>query len=299
MSISLRAKSRSRVSQFERFATLLYEEPDNFSPYLDRWNLMWDGNPIVTHSSRLLPVRHDGAPAMLKIATEPEERRGAETMLWWRGDGVARVLAHEGDALLMERATGERSLSEMARSGRDDEATRILCAAAARLHAPRSRPLPSSLVPLDIWFRELKPAAARYGGILAQAADMARDLLADQREVVLLHGDLHHGNVLDFGPRGWLAIDPKGLLGERTFDFVNLLRNPDDETALGPGRFARQATVIAEAAGLDRVRLLQWTVAFCGLSAAWILEDGDEPAADLAIAELAAREFSVEMFSAL
>jgi aminoglycoside/hydroxyurea antibiotic resistance kinase len=42
----------------------------------------------------------------------------------------------------------------------------------------------------------------------------------------VLHGDLHHGNVLDFGLRGWLAIDPKGLLGERGFDFANIFTNP-------------------------------------------------------------------------
>jgi streptomycin 6-kinase len=213
-------------------------------------------------------------------------------MVWWAGDGAARVLAHGSDALLMERAPGERSLAEMARSGRDDEAMRSLCAAAARVHAPRSRPLPSSLLPLHGWFRELEPAAMRYGGILAQAAVMAGKLLTDQRDIVVLHGDIHHGNVLDFGPRGWLVIDPKGLLGERTFDFVNLVRNPDDETALAPGRFARQATVIAAAAGLDRVRLLQWTLAFAGLSTAWILGDGDEPTLDLAVAELARSELA-------
>ncbi|WP_430515673.1 aminoglycoside phosphotransferase family protein, partial [Inquilinus limosus] len=48
----------------------------------------------------------------------------------------------------------------------------------------------------------------RYGGIVARAAAIARDLLAERREIVTLHGDLHHDNVLDFGPRGWLAIDP-------------------------------------------------------------------------------------------
>ena len=224
---------------------------------------------------------------MLKIATEPEERRGAETLVWWAGEGAARALAHDGAALLMERAMGTQSLAEMARAGRDDEAMRVLCAAAARLHAPRSRPLPPSLVPLATWFRALEPAAARYGGILSHSAAMARELLGGQREIVALHGDVHHGNVLDFGPRGWLAIDPKGLLGERTFDFVNLLRNPDDDTALAPGRFGRQVAVVAEAAGLDRARLLQWTLAFCGLSAVWILEDGDEPAVDLALAEMA------------
>ena len=75
--------------------------------YLARWRLTPDG--AADHpTSRLLPVRQDGVPAMLKVATEPEERRGADTMIWWDGDGAARVLAHEGDALLMERAKGQR-----------------------------------------------------------------------------------------------------------------------------------------------------------------------------------------------
>lgn len=50
--------------------------------------------------------------------------------------------------------------------------------------------------------------------------------MADPHDVVVLHGDIHHGNVLDGGERGWRAIDPKGLLGERTFDFVNILLAP-------------------------------------------------------------------------
>ena len=109
---------------------------------------------------------------------------------------------------------------------------------------------------------------------------------------MLLHGDIHHGNILDGGARGWLAIDPKGLLGERTFDYANILRNPNEEIAKRPGRFAQQATVIAEAARVDRRRLLQWVLAFCGLSATWIYDDGDSPDLDLAVAALAADELS-------
>ena len=258
--------------------------------FLVRWNLTLDGEPLTTQTSILVPVRCEGVPAMLKIATEAEERRGAESMVWWSGDGAARVLAHEGDALLMERAQGHASLVEMARAGRDDEATRIICAVAARLHAPRNCPPPPSLVPLKRWFAELAPAASRYGGILSQAAETARELLEEPRDVVVLHGDIYHGNILDFGSRGWLAIDPKHLVGDRDFDFVNILRNPDAETALSAGRFARQATVVAEAARLNRTRLLRWTLAFAGLSAAWILADGDMPELDLAVAQLAAAE---------
>ncbi|MBA3451315.1 MAG: 3'-kinase [Chloroflexia bacterium] len=258
--------------------------------YLAQWHLIPDGDPIITPTSIVLPVRQRGLPAMLKIAAEDEERRGMDTMVWWNGDGAARVLAHDGQALLLERALGEASLADMARTGRDDEATRIICAATLRLHTQRDQPHPPSLVPLSHWFAALEPGADRHGDILHRAAATARELLAAPRNSVVLHGDIHHGNMLDFGARGWLAIDPKGLLGERDFDFVNILRNPDETTALTPGLFSRQATVITEAAGLDRVRLLQWTLAFAGLSAAWIFEDGDEPALDLAIAALAVAE---------
>ena len=257
-----------------------------FDRYLKRWNLTRDGILIVTHSSDLLPVRQDDRPAMLKVAREAEERRGASLMAWWDGDGAARVLAHDGDAVLLERATGHRSLTAMVREGADDEASRILCDVAARLHAPRNRALPD-LIPLSAWFAELEPAAAKHGGALARAADMARSLLSEQQETAVLHGDLHHGNVLDFGARGWLAIDPKRLVGERGFDFANIFRNPDLDIATAPGRLERQASVVAEAASLDRTRLLKWVLAYAGLSAAWALGDGTSPEPDLAIARLA------------
>jgi streptomycin 6-kinase len=259
----------------------------DIEPYLSRWRLLPDGEPTATRTGLLLPVLRDGVPAILKVASEREERWGAGLMVWWAGEGAAAVLAQEGDALLMERASGEASLAEMVLDAQDDQATEILCRVAARLHAPRSRPEPE-LLPLVRWFERLAPGAAEHGGILARAAAIAAGLLAGQRDVVVLHGDLHHGNILDFGRRGWLAIDPKRLHGERTFDFVNILRNPSADIALSPGRFDRQVEVITRVAKLDRTRLLEWTLAFCGLSAVWILDDGERPELDLAVAELAA-----------
>ena len=255
--------------------------------HLARWELVPDGEPIETPSSLLLPVRRDGVPAMLKIARADEERRGAALMAWWNGDGAARVFAQHGPALLLERATGSRSLAAMVAAGQDDEASSILCEVTARLHAPRAATQPD-LVPLARWFEALAPAARTHGGLLAQADAAAQALLANPRDVVVLHGDIHHGNVLDGGERGWLAIDPKGLLGERTFDYVNILRNPDAATALAPGRFDRQVAVLADATSLDRRRLLQWTLAFAGLSAAWHLVDGTAADLDLTVVALAA-----------
>ncbi|MBX9592459.1 MAG: hypothetical protein K2X43_24495 [Hyphomonadaceae bacterium] len=109
----------------------------------------------------------------------------------------------------------------------------------------------------------------------------------------MLHGDIHHDNVLDFGARGWLVIDPKGLHGERGFDYANLFCNPETDIAVtAPDRFARRLDIVTERAGLERKRLLQWILAWAGLSAAWWLSDGVHPEIDFRIAELAAAALS-------
>jgi streptomycin 6-kinase len=267
----------------------------SFETYLKRWSLVPDGDPIVTPRARLLPVRRHGAPAMLKVATEPEEAFGGLLMAWWNGEGAARVLAHETPALLLERATTGRALSDLVRNGQDDEASRIMCRIMAQLHAPRHQPLPN-LVPLTHWFRDLTEPSQE--GLLARAKTLALALLAQPHPPTVLHGDIHHDNILDFGARGWLVIDPKRLIGDRYFDYTNLFCNPDFASATNPEQFARRLAVVVDAAGLDRTRLLQWLLAWCGLSAVWCLNDPqsvdvtdkDRLDIDLKIAALAAAE---------
>ena len=193
---------------------------------------------------------------MLKSTSAEDERLGAILMQWWDGNGAARVLAREHDAVLLERAT----------------------------------------VPLARMFADLQPAAATHGGLLLRALHTARSLLAEPRDETVLHGDLHHENVLDFGERGWLAIDPKFIVGERAFDFANIFTNPDladpsHPVATHPERFARRLELVSTYAGIERTRLLRWILAWTGLSAAWFLGDGDPLARiDLTIAELAAAD---------
>ncbi|MFJ4375239.1 aminoglycoside phosphotransferase family protein [Pseudomonas japonica] len=254
-----------------------------FSPYLTRWNLTPDGPAFSTHSAHLLPVRQHGRPAMLKLSHAPEEQAGARLMAWWNADGAAQVLALDADALLLERATGPAALIAMVNSGQDAEATRTLCAVAARLHAPRPQPLPA-LVPLTRWFDALLDG--NHDPLLQTCAATARELLATPRDVTVLHGDIHHGNVLDFGPSGWLAIDPKGLYGERGFDYANLFCNPDGRSALR--HFAQRLDTVSNASGIERRRLLQWILAWAGLSACWMDEDGGDPAHLREVAKLAA-----------
>ncbi len=247
------------------------------APFLQRWELVADGPAFTTPTSALIPVLSHGRKAILKVATENEEELGARLMIWWNGRGAARVLEHDGPAIVLQRAEGTRSLERMAAEGGtlDDEATRVLCAVASTLHSASGEP-PDGLVGLGHWFRELFAHAETRGGFFARAASVARALIDDEREIVVMHGDLHHGNVLDFGDDGWRAIDPKHVTGDRAFDFANILCNPDARVALTAGRLERQLAIICEQAGIEHERMTAWTVAWCGLSAAWTeREDGD------------------------
>lgn len=161
---------------------------------------------------------------------------GGLLMAWWNGDGAA-------------------SLADMARNGRDDAASRILCTVIGRLHA-KGESLPQDCIPMSRWFEPLEPAASVHGGVLKRAVAIARELLDAPEDVVTLHGDIHHGNS---------AI----------------------QTGTSPQRLSRQVSVVAEAAGLDRERLLKWIVAWAGLSAVWILENA---AVGLAVVNLALAE---------
>lgn len=265
--------------------------PEIFRPHLARWGLTPDGPGISTHSSQLLPVLRDDEPAMLKLPDMADERLGYLPLEYWNGDGAARLLARTetGDAMLIERATGSRSLSVMARASAaaDDDATVILCDAIGRLHKPRGL-APNGLIPLETWFVELFPVAEKQGGLLGRSAAAARALLATQREIVPLHADLHHDNVLDFEARGWLAIDPKCVIGDRAFDYTILfcdpdLADPNPPVATVPGCFERRLEIVLAKSGLERARLLQWIIAWCGLSAAWFIGDGDPAEINMAI----------------
>lgn len=268
---------------------------NRFNTYLQRWSAQAAGKAFTTATSDLLAVsltgKFEGLPAMIKVTRDLDERIGGQVLQWWRGDGAARVYACDpaSGALLMERATGSRHLLRMALEGQDDAATTCICQTLHQLHSPRPTPPPENLLSLTDFFRSLAPMARQEGGLMAECAMVAEELLRDQRERVVLHGDAHHSNILDFDQRGWLAIDPKRVTGERYYDYVNVLCNPDLKTCTDPVRFARQVAVVIDVAGLERQRLLRWVMAHAALSAAWFLEDGLRTQAnvELAVALLA------------
>jgi streptomycin 6-kinase len=247
-------------------------------PWVRRWRLIPDGDAVTTDSSTLLPVRWREQTAMLKVAHIEEEQRGARQLAWWQGSGGAQVYACDDEAVLLERAVGH-SLRHLFDEGRSDEATTIICGVAARLHA-LSRPPPTFLVPLQRWFQpllEATPATAEQ----QEAARTASALLTGSVEPVPLHGDLHHDNVLDFGGGDWRAIDPKGLVGDRTFDLIHLLRNPDIH--MSADLLDKRATQVSRESDVSTRHLLEWLVAFSGLSSIWAEAEGNSPDADLGL----------------
>ena len=112
-----------------------------------------------------------------------------------------------------------------------------------------------------------------------------RDLAATQREPALLHGDLHHYNVLSDRARGWCAIDPKGVVGELEYELGAALRNPIDR----PDLFAtldvveRRLDQFGLVLGIDVSRARGWCFAQAVLSAIWSIEDGDARRAEAAL----------------
>ena len=255
------------------------------------WDLVPDGAPFATPSSLLQPVSQAGRKAMLKLPFEDEERRGMRALAWYGGLGAARVLRIDSEACLIERLADDQSLTSMVEAGQDDAATEILVDAAMRLHASRDRPLPDDLPTLHRWFlglREAASLASAHQALFQAGLAVAESLFEAPDRTVLLHGDIHHANVLHDPARGWLAIDAKGVIGDRGYDFANMLCNPIGPSSLAPGRLLRQARIVAEGSARPLELVLRWVVAYAALSVAWTFHSEPRSAGEgLAMARLA------------
>lgn len=246
---------------------------------LARWRLA-DPQPVAdTPTSTIWKVTHpDGRPAALKLLRpgEVEEARGADYLTALGGQGAVQVLVRDGDAILMEWCDGP-SLGDLVRGGQDAQATDILCETIRRLHAAPVDP--ARLQPLAIRFAPL--TAQPQTADLATAADLAHGLLTSNSTTCALHGDLHHDNILQ-APRGWLAIDPKGIHGDPAYEPANAFRNPDGAADLifHPDRIGFLADRFSQRLHQPRHRLLGWAAAHCALSILWSREDGRETADD-------------------
>jgi streptomycin 6-kinase len=191
----------------------------------------------------------------------------------WVGRGAVQLLEHDREqhALLLERCIPGTHLS--AQDG--DTALEVLVGLLPRLWVPAGAPIGTLAAEAAWWYESLEDWSARAGHpfsqpLLDSSLEALRDLPASQGDQVLLHQDLHPGNVLAAIREPWLVIDPKPLVGEREFSTAPIVRAyelPHSERSV-TGRLDRLAAEL----GLDRERARLWAMV---QTVAWAVDGGE------------------------
>ena len=232
-----------------------------------------------TETSLLVFGRRGGEPVVLKVVKrEGDEWRSGEIVHAFGGRGVVRVLEYEDGAALLERIVPGTNLVELTRGGHDDAATEAIAeviAAMAPNAAPPWCPTVSDWAQSFTWYSDSGDAQIP-APLVRRASEIYTELCETQRGARLLHGDLQHYNVLRDHHRGWLAIDPKGVVGEVEYEVGALLRNPAELPAIlsNPATIEQRIRALSSRLNLDAGRLLRWGFAQAVLSAIWYVEDG-------------------------
>jgi streptomycin 6-kinase len=252
----------------------------------ERWSLEI-GPPIpeLSFNYAAPALRVDGSGAVLKLSFpyDPDFHREAEVLRLFDGRGAARLLELDKGrgAMLLERLEPGVPLTTL----RDDEeATSIAAGVLKKLWrpVPRVHPFPT----VCDWARGFDRLRRSFGGgtgpmpaaLVEEAEGLFAELLASQDEPAVLHGDLHHHNVLAARREPWLAIDPKGVVGEPAYDTAALLHNPVETLRTPrPGKvMERRIDLLSEELGFDRERVRGWGLAQAVLAAYWGLQDSGQ-----------------------
>ena len=140
-------------------------------------------------------------------------------------------------------------------------------------------------IQLEDWFNGFMHLRQQFNGetgplpesLVETAEALSKDLLSENKDETLLHGDFHHFNVLE-SARGWLAIDPKGVIGPRGYELGPFLINPmpDFLTQDKPlVQMQRRIDILSEILGMERERICACGLCHAALSAWWCIEGSD------------------------
>jgi streptomycin 6-kinase len=235
---------------------------------------------LETQSSYVAFGTSEGVPVVLKVIRQfGDEWRCGEVLNAFDPGGVVRVYEYLDGAVLLEWLNPGTSLATAALEGSDEEATETIAEVIQRM-AHQGGPL-QHFVTVETWGKGF----ARYltsgdhqipGDLVERAEEMYSRLCATQRQVRLLHGDLQHYNILYDRQRGWIAIDPKGVVGELEYEIGASLRNPYEAPELFTSRKTIESRLrrYESRLKLDSKRALGWGYAQAVLSAIWTIEDG-------------------------
>jgi streptomycin 6-kinase len=243
-----------------------------------QWDVSIDHTRETTGSMLAFGTRHD-TPVVLKIARKPgDEWHAGDVLRAFNGDGAVSVYESDGGVVLLERLIPGDQLVVLVRRGEDEAATEIL----AEVMRALSNCTPPEHCPTVLdWARgfdryfEMSDSQVPADLVL-EARKLYRSLANSQQRTMLLHGDLQHYNVLFDSSRGWVAIDPKGVVGELEYEVGAMLRNPVEQPELFTSAVVieRRLRALTYALDLDYQRALEWSFAQAVLSAIWDSEDG-------------------------
>jgi len=254
----------------------LEELPEIITTYGRKWSIFVDDPFDLSYNYVAPAVTSTGMGVVLKLAYPGNKEFAAEieALKFFDGKGAVRVLEAEvaNGAVLLERAEPGEQLSSI-----DDDArmVAIVTGVIKKLHKPIKADgrFPTLLDWAKIFDRpKPEPVSKSW---FDKAEGIMTEFLQDKKEPVLLHGDLHNDNVLQ-SQRGWLAIDPKGIVGEQTAELAAFLRNPYYDLPKGSNYKkieAERINLFAEELGYERERILGWAFVGAVLSMLWFLED--------------------------
>jgi streptomycin 6-kinase len=249
-----------------------------------RWGLtnVW---PVPNLSYNFVAFANcDGDKVVLKIGVPNRELTSEMAALrLFHGKGACRLIDcdEERGFLLLERLQPGEMLSTMED---DEEATHIAAELMLKIWRPiENVTLSDKFIRLSDWFDGLKRLRAMFNGgtgplnekLVARAEQSVRDFFAENHKPVLMHGDFHHSNLL-LSERGWLVIDPKGVIGPAGYEVGPLLINPwgDLLSGINYQRITkRRIDILHERLGFERERIREWGLAHAVISAWWGIED--------------------------
>ncbi|ASP35170.1 aminoglycoside phosphotransferase family protein [Labrenzia sp. VG12] len=238
--------------------------PDLLAQCRDRFQLQQVGDPFSSGNvSYVLPAKRHGADAVLKLQFPDRECRfEADALKHWDGQGAIRLLDHAPDlnAMLLERCRPGQFLAD----DPDVDPLAVLSGLLKNLLKPAGPPFTRLSEEAALWRNSLesdwedagRPCERR---LVDAAMAAASDLPKDETDLVLLHQDLHGHNVLSSERSGWLAIDPKPLVGDPAFSLSPIVRSFEFGHSKNAALYRLDR--LSEELGLDRERARHWTIA--------------------------------------
>jgi streptomycin 6-kinase len=249
---------------------------------LDEWDLTVDGALMNGFCSLVVPVlTAEGQRSVLKLHTDADADESDFEHLalqHWHGNGTVLLLRADPRrrAMLLERLH-PRDLTTIG----DLEACEVVAGLYGRIHVPALPQLRKVTSYVERWTADLEalPRDAPIPRRLReQCVSLVRDLVADPASVgVIIHGDLHHHNVLAADREPWLVIDPKPMSGDPHYEPAPMLWNRWDEIVAGNARenLRRRFHTLVDVAGLDEDRARDWVVVRMVHNMSWAVIDGD------------------------